>query len=117
MSTVEALGTAVLGLLVVIAGLVILMLVIFLMSAVFKSAGRKAVPEAAQAGAGPEDAAPALITASGTCGEVKLNNVPERTAAMIMAITADELKIPINELRFISIREITEERQEAADEI
>ena len=28
---------------------------------------------------------------------------------MLMAIVADELKTPINELRFISIREIKEE--------
>ena len=29
-----------------------------------------------------------------------------RTAAMLMAIVADELQAPLNELRFISIREI-----------
>ena len=31
-----------------------------------------------------------------------------QSAAMLMAIVADEMKAPINELRFISIREIKE---------
>lgn len=37
-------------------------------------------------------------------GELTLIGVDEETAAMIMAITSDELKIPLNELRFISIK-------------
>ena len=41
-----------------------------------------------------------------TAGEVKLHDVPDRTAAMLMAIVADKLGKPLNELRFISIREI-----------
>ena len=43
---------------------------------------------------------------TGAAGELKLYDTPERDAAMVMAIVADELKIPINELRFISIREV-----------
>ena len=38
---------------------------------------------------------------------MKLYNTDPRDAAMIMAIVADELQKPLNELRFISIREIT----------
>lgn len=37
-------------------------------------------------------------------GELKLINVDEPTAAMIMAIVSDETKIPLEELRFISIK-------------
>ena len=45
-------------------------------------------------------------TAPGTAGEVKLYNVEPKTAAMLMAIVADKLQKPINELRFISIKEV-----------
>ena len=41
---------------------------------------------------------------------MKLYNTDPRDAAMIMAIVADELQKPLNELRFISIREITSEK-------
>lgn len=36
-------------------------------------------------------------------GELKLKNVDEKTAAMIMAIVSDESKIPLSELCFRSI--------------
>ena len=42
-----------------------------------------------------------------TVGEVKLHGVPDRVAAQLMAIVADELQIPLAELRFISIRDVT----------
>ena len=47
-----------------------------------------------------------LPTAPGTAGEVKLHNVEPKTAAMLMAIVADKLGKPLNELRFISIKEV-----------
>lgn len=37
-------------------------------------------------------------------GELKLIGVDERTTAMIMAILSDELKIPLSELQFKTIR-------------
>lgn len=37
-------------------------------------------------------------------GVLKLINVDERTAAMIMAIVSDESKIPLHELQFKSIK-------------
>lgn len=37
-------------------------------------------------------------------GELTLIGVDEETAAMVMAITSDELKVPLNELQFISIK-------------
>lgn len=42
-----------------------------------------------------------------TAGVDKLHGVPDRVAAQLMAIVADELQIPLAELRFISIRDIT----------
>lgn len=44
--------------------------------------------------------------APGTAGSLKLNDVPPKTAAMLMAITANKLGKPLNELRFISVKEI-----------
>ena len=46
--------------------------------------------------------------APGTAGELKLHNVPDKTAAMLMAIVAHKTGKPLNQLRFRSIREITE---------
>jgi len=44
--------------------------------------------------------------APGTAGDIKLYDVEPRTAAMLMAIVADSAGIPLNELRFISVREV-----------
>ena len=44
--------------------------------------------------------------APGTAGEFKLYDTDPRDAAMAMAIIADTLHKPLNELRFISIREV-----------
>lgn len=44
--------------------------------------------------------------APGTAGDIKLYDVEPRTAAMLMAIVADSTGIPLNELRFISVREV-----------
>ena len=41
--------------------------------------------------------------------EITLVGVPERTAAMLMAIVADELKVSIDQLNFVSIKDVTEE--------
>ena len=52
-------------------------------------------------------AAPANTTlAPGSAGELKLHDVAPKTAAMAMAIVADKLGKSINELRFISIKEV-----------
>lgn len=46
--------------------------------------------------------------APGSAGQVKLHSVEPKTAAMLMAIVADKLGKPLNELRFISIKEVNE---------
>jgi hypothetical protein len=44
--------------------------------------------------------------APGSAGELKLYDTPPKTAAMLMAIVADQMGKPLNELRFISIKEV-----------
>ena len=90
--------TALLGYAVVFLGIVALMLVILLTGKVMHRP-KKAAP--APAAPAPE--------APGTAGELKLYGTDPRDAAMVMAIVADTLGKPLNELRFISIREVKED--------
>ena len=62
-----------------------------------------AAPAPAPAAAAP---AAAPTAAPGSAGKLKLNDVEPKTAAMLMAITADKLGKPLNELRFLSIKEV-----------
>ena len=48
----------------------------------------------------------AKVAAPGSAGQIKLHSVDPKTAAMVMAITANKLGKPLNELRFISIKEV-----------
>ena len=75
--------------------------------AVFLDGGAVLLPDLLPA----HDVAPAVPAekAPGTAGEFKLYNTDPRDAAMVMAIVADSLGKPINELRFISIREVKED--------
>lgn len=99
----DAAMTALLGYAVVFIGIIMLMiLVMFVGDLMFKSAKRKAAKAPAAAPVAP--AAPAA--APGTAGELKLYDTDPRDAAMVMAIVADKLGKPINELRFKSIREV-----------
>jgi Na+-transporting methylmalonyl-CoA/oxaloacetate decarboxylase gamma subunit len=104
----QTLGVVVLGMLTVFAVLVLLMVIIIIESKVIAAVENK--KKAAEAPAAtPAPKAPAATPAplaKGSCGGVMLHDVPDRTAAMIMAIVADELKTPLNELRFISIKEV-----------
>ena len=49
---------------------------------------------------------PEAPKAPGAAGNLKLYNVEPKTAAMVMAIVADKMGKPLNELRFISIKEV-----------
>ena len=57
-------------------------------------------------------AAPAVSVdapvAPGSAGQLKTYDVPPKTCAMLMAIVADKMGKPLNELRFISIKEVKE---------
>ena len=103
-------GTAalivVLGMAVVFFGLILLMLVTKASGKIMQSK-QAAAKSAAPAPATAAPAAPAAKAAApGSAGEIKLHDVPDRTAAMLMAIVADKMGKPLNELRFLSIREI-----------
>lgn len=93
-----------LGYAVVFFGLILLMLVVIAIGKIFVASAEKKKAAAAQEAV---PAAPvAAPTAPGTAGALKLYNVEPKTAAMIMAIVADKLGKPLNELHFISIKEV-----------
>ncbi len=95
--------TALLGYGVVFLGLILLMIVVTIVGKIFTAGQKKTAPAAA-----PEApaAAPEAPAAPGTAGQLKLHNVEPKTAAMLMAIVANKLGKPLNELRFISIKEV-----------
>ncbi len=109
LSASGGLGTAaiyaVLGYIVVFIGLVLLMGAIVITGKVM--AAKKTEPAAPAKAAAP---APAPVKeappAPGSAGEVKLYGVPDKEAAMLMAIVADKMGKPVNELRFKSIKEV-----------
>ena len=97
---------AVLGYVVVFIGLSLLMAVIIIVGKFFTA--KKAAPaaETAVPAAAPEVPAAPKELAPGSAGEVKIYDTDPRDAAMIMAIVADKLGKPLNELRFRSIKEV-----------
>ena len=108
-SIVDALIVSAVGILIVFAVLAILMGIIMLMGLIMDKSPalaakmpwlkrkKKAAEEAAPAGAEP---------APGSCGELVLVKTEDRDAAMIMAIVADTLGVPLNTLRFKSIKRL-----------
>lgn len=103
----DAALTALTGYLVVFFGLVLLMCVVMIMGKIMVGNKNKAAAEAPAAA--PAAPAPAAPPAPGSAGELKLYDTDPKDAAMIMAIVADTLGKPINELRFISIKEVKED--------
>ena len=102
---------ALLGYGVVFFGLILLMLVVMAIGSYFAAKDKKMAAVAAAAAAATAPAAPAAAAAPkavapGSAGELKLHDVEPRTAAMLMAIVANKMDKPLNELRFISIKEV-----------
>ena len=101
---------ALLGYATVFVGLIALMIVVILVGKAF-SQKKKAAPAPAAAPA-PEavpvavEEVPAGPAAPGSAGRLKIYDVPPKTAAMLMAIVANKMGKPLNELRFISIKEV-----------
>lgn len=97
----EAGITALLGYAVVFFGLILLMCVTLLLGRFFVCTAKKEAPKediSASETQTPE--------APGAAGQLKLHNVEPKTAALLMAIVADKMGKPINELRFLSIKEV-----------
>ena len=96
----ESLLVAFLGMSVVFVALISLSLLIKAMSAVINkmSIGEPSAPA-------PAAPAPMGRPASVSQGEIDLYDVDDQTAALVMAIVAEEMNTPLNELRFRSIRQ------------
>ena len=108
--TIGAAGVyALLGYVVVFFGLILLMAVVIALGKYFASKDAQMAATAASAAKAaapaPAPAAPKAV-APGSAGELKLHDVEPKTAAMLMAIVADKMGKPLNELRFKSIKEV-----------
>ena len=97
---------ALLGYAVVFFGLILLMCVVTVMGKIFTAKEAKAAAAAPAPAAAPAAPAAEAPKAPGSAGALKLHDVEPKTAAMIMAIVADKMGKPLNELRFISIKEV-----------
>ena len=108
----ENLLDAILGYAVVFIGLVLLMCVVIIVGKIMVAGAKKkenkasAVGSAATAAPSAEIVSSEKVLAPGSAGEVKIYDTDPRDAAMIMAIVADKLQKPLNELRFVSIKEV-----------
>ena len=83
-----------------ILGILVIALVIYLLVKNNKKKKAAVAVETAPAAESPKTAAP------GSAGQIKLYDVEPKTAAMLMAIVANQIGKPLNELRFISIKEV-----------
>lgn len=112
MSLGDYLFYSLVGICVVFCVLIFLMVVIKLLmyeprsKAAMATAGSTDALESAGLTASPSPID--IPLAPGVAGDILLYDTDPRDAAMIMAIVADELDKPLNELRFISIREVKE---------
>ena len=85
-------------------GLVALLALVVIIAVIRKAiSNKKAASAVAEEALAPAAEIPA---APGSAGKVKIYNVSPKTAAMVMAIVADKLGKPINEVRFKSIKEV-----------
>ena len=92
---------------IVFAGLIALMLVVIALGKAFsKNKAAKPAPAPAAAPVAVTVEEVAAPVAPGTAGKLKIYDTPPKTAAMLMAIVADKMGKPLNELRFISIKEV-----------
>lgn len=113
----ESIVFSLVGIALVFAVLVVLSLFIRALSAIIRAAERprKAPAPATAAPAIPADDSVQNVQpldddlVPGAAGDILLHNVDDPTAAMVMAIVADELRLPLNELVFRSIRELSED--------
>ena len=95
----------------VVFGVLLLMYILISISgkiiqAITSTGKKKEEPKAAPAPAAPAAPVPAAPASDEmfSSGSLKLKNCDEKTAAMIMAIVADDTGIPLSELVFKSIK-------------
>ena len=99
---------ALLGYGMVFFGLILLMVVVMIMGKFFTAKKETPAAPAAPAAAPVAAPAPEAPVAPGVAGQLKTDDVEPKTCAMLMAIVADKMGKPLNELRFISIKEVKE---------
>ena len=97
---------ALLGYAVVFFGLILLMIVVTIMGKIFTAQENKKKAAAPAPAPQPEPEPAPAPTAPGAAGKLLMHDVEPKTAAMLMAIVADKMGKPLNELRFISIKEV-----------
>lgn len=99
------------GFLISLVGLgmvLVLLMVLIGVLALLSFSVQKLVPKKQENTAVAPQVTTEKVPAPGSCGNLILENVSDRDAAMIMAILANKLEKPLHELRFTSIREIKE---------
>ena len=89
-------------------GLVGLLALVVIIAVIRKAIANKKAASAPAVEEAPAAPVAEATPAPGSAGGVKLYNVEPKTAAMLMAIVANKLGKPLNELRFISIKEVQE---------
>ena len=85
--------------------MVLVLVVIVAVMAIRKKISMQAPKEDVDVEPVPEAVVP-KASAPGSAGQIKLHGVDPKTAAMLMAIVANKMEKPLNELRFISIKEV-----------
>ena len=104
MSTSDMLMNAGIVILVVFGVLFIMYVLISLAGKILATATKGSEKTEAKPAAAPAAAAPAAAEEEFSSGTLKLKVCDEKTAAMIMAIVADDTGIPLSELVFKSIK-------------
>ncbi|MDO4474796.1 MAG: hypothetical protein Q4B75_09115 [Eubacteriales bacterium] len=93
---------------VALAMVIVLLLLVIVAVLRKRFASSPAQPQSAVSSGESSAEVPQILVAPGSAGSVKLHSVEPKVAAMLMAIVANKTGKPLNELRFISIREVTE---------
>ncbi|MGN0543883.1 MAG: OadG family protein [Acutalibacteraceae bacterium] len=111
-TTVSYIPTALTGVLVVMAELVLLAVAILVISKLIRlgenAFGKKKTAAEVKTAPAPAAAAGTPLPDGQSAGKLDLVDVDEPTAAVIMAIVSDRSGIPLNRLNFKSIKRIEE---------
>ncbi len=108
----EALSLAASGITVVMIALALLAILVIILGKTF---GKPAAPAPKAAEPAPAPVAPSapaipagmrVLEETKSNGDVNLYEVDDKTAALLMAIVADKLETPLNQLYFRSIKEV-----------
>ncbi len=106
----SAIAYSLLGFAIVFAALIVLWGIINIMVSIFKKFKNRSETPANTPVVSAPTSAPVSPSAGslapGSAGDLMIHDVSEKTAAILMAIVANKIGRPLNELRFISIKEV-----------